>query len=44
MSELCDQCRQDEVYAECGHCNDGRGYCGTCLMDHDCAGREDQPQ
>jgi hypothetical protein len=35
---LCDNCRQDDAIAECGYCNDGRGLCGECLLDHDCAG------
>lgn len=37
---LCDNCRQDDVVAECGHCNDGRGFCGVCFSDHDCEGEE----
>jgi hypothetical protein len=38
---LCDECRQDEVYAECGWCDDGRGYCGICLAVHNFAEHEE---
>ena len=39
MNGLCDECRQDDAVAECGFCNDGRGLCGVCLLDHECKGR-----